>query len=129
MKRAGAALRDAGIPPERPPEEWLLKAHDGDVMIDLIFAPNGGPVDDAWLRRAEEIEVGAMRLPVATLADVLVTKLLALSEQALDYTAVLEVVRSLREQIDWDEVRARTNGSPYADAFFTLVEGLGIAGR
>ena len=126
-KRAQAVLAGAGMRPERPPEDWLLKAHDGDVLIDLIFAPNGGPVDDAWLRRAEEIEVGAMRLPVATLEDVLVTKLLALSEQALDYTAVLEVARSLREQIDWDEVRARTNGSPYADAFFTLVEGLGIA--
>ena len=126
-KRAQAVLAEAGMRPERPPEDWLLKAHDGDVLIDLIFAPNGGPVDDAWLRRAEEIEVGAMRLPVATLEDVLVTKLLALSEQAMDYTSVLEVARSLREQIDWDEVRARTNGSPYADAFFTLVEGLGIA--
>jgi hypothetical protein len=40
---------------------------------------------------------------------------------------VLEVARSLREQIDWNEVRARTDGSPYADAFFTLVERLGIA--
>ena len=126
-KRAQAVLAGAGMRPERPPEDWLLKAHDGDVLIDLIFAPNGGPVDDAWLRRAEEIEVGAMRLPVATLEDVLVTKLLALSEQALDYTAVLEVARSLREQIDWDEVRARTNGSPYADAFFTLVQRLDIA--
>jgi hypothetical protein len=126
-ERAQAVLADAGMQPERPPEEWLLKAHDGDVLIDLIFAPNGGPVDDAWLRRAEEIEVRAMRLPVATLEDVLVTKLLALSEQELDYTSVLEVARSLREQIDWNDVRARTDGSPYAAAFFTLVEGLGIA--
>jgi hypothetical protein len=125
-ERAQTALAQAGMRPERPPEDWLLKAHDGDVLIDLIFAPNGGPIDDAWLRRAEEIEVGAMRMPVATLEDVLVTKLLALSEQALDYTAVLEVARSLREQIDWREVRARTGDSPFADAFFTLVEDLGI---
>jgi hypothetical protein len=126
-ERAQAALAEAGMRPENPPEGWLLKAHDGDVLIDLIYAPNGGPVDDSWLRRAEEMEVSAMRMPVATLDDVLVTKLLALSEQALDYTSVLEVARSLREQIDWAEVRARTNGSPYADAFFTLVERLGIA--
>jgi predicted nucleotidyltransferase len=126
-ERAQAALAEAGMRPERPPEDWLLKVHDGDVLIDLIFRPNGGPVDDEWLRRAEDIEVSAMRLPVATLEDVLVTKLLALTEQELDYTSVLEVARSLREQIDWDEVRARTSGSAYADAFFTLVEGLGIA--
>jgi hypothetical protein len=40
---------------------------------------------------------------------------------------VLQVARSLREQIDWEDVRARTAGSPYAAAFFTLVEELGVA--
>ncbi|HSI97101.1 MAG TPA: hypothetical protein VK926_01970 [Gaiellaceae bacterium] len=24
---------------ERPPEEWLLKAHDGPILVDLIFRP------------------------------------------------------------------------------------------
>ncbi|HEX8855208.1 MAG TPA: hypothetical protein VF752_06365, partial [Thermoleophilaceae bacterium] len=31
------ALGQAGMRPERPPEGWLLKAHDGDVLVDLIF--------------------------------------------------------------------------------------------
>jgi len=126
-ERAQAALAQAGMRPEKPPEPWLLKAYDGDVMIDLIFAPSGGPVDDEWLGRAEEVEVSAMRMPVATLEDVLVTKLLSLTEQEPDYSAALEVARAVREQIDWDEVRRRTAGSPLARAFFTLVEGLGIA--
>ncbi len=30
------------------------------------------------------------------------------------------------EQIDWEEVRARSEASPFARAFFTLVEGLGV---
>ena len=51
--------------PERPPEDWLLKACDGDMLVDLIFAPAGGPVTDELLDRAEELEVMAMRLPVA----------------------------------------------------------------
>ena len=25
--------------PERPPEEWLVKAWDGDMLVDLIFDP------------------------------------------------------------------------------------------
>lgn len=25
--------------PEKPPQEWLWKAWDGDVLTDLIFAP------------------------------------------------------------------------------------------
>jgi hypothetical protein len=37
------------------------------------------------------------------------------------------VSRSLREQIDRDDVRARTGRLPYAKAFFTLVAKLEIA--
>jgi hypothetical protein len=32
----------------------------------------------------------------------------------------------LREQIDWQDVRKRTALSPYARAFFALVEALGV---
>ncbi len=58
--------------------------------------------------------------------DVLVTKLMALTEHTLDYESCLEIARSLREQIDWDDLRRRTGSSPDARAFFTLVEELGI---
>ena len=44
-------------------------------------------------------------MPVLTLEDVMVTKLLALREHEVDYDSVLEVARSLREQIDWNAVR------------------------
>ena len=58
--------------------------------------------------------------------DVLVTKLLALREHELDYDRLLEIARAVREQIDWDDVRLRTAHSPYAKAFFTLVDELGV---
>ena len=54
------------------------------------------------------------------------SKLLALTEQEPDFSSVLEWARALREQIDWDDVRRRTEASPFAKAFFTLVESLGI---
>jgi len=38
----------------------------------------------------------------------------------------VQMARPVREQVDWAEVRARTEASPYARAFFTLVEELGI---
>ena len=95
---------------ETPPEGWLLKAYDDDVLIDLIFDPHGGPIDDAVFERAEDLEVHAMRMKVAALEDVLVQKLLALSEQDPDYSSVLELARSLREQVDWDEVRRAHRG-------------------
>ena len=125
-ERALEALVAAGMKPERPPEGWLLKAWDGETLVDLIFSPAGGTVDDGYFERAEEMEVAAQRLPVASLGDVLTTKLLALNEQEPDLSSVLEMARSLREQIDWDFVRSQTRQSPFARAFFTLVEELGV---
>jgi predicted nucleotidyltransferase len=120
------ALAEAGMETERPPEHWLYKAYDDGVLVDLIFEPSGLRVDDAMFERAEELEVRAVRMQVASLEDVVTTKLMALSEQDLDFRPVLEIARTLREQIDWESVRGRTDGSAYAKAFFTLVEELGI---
>lgn len=120
------ALRAAGMRTEKPPEHWLYKAWDGANLVDLVFRPAGGPIDDEHFARADEIEVNAQRLAVASIDDVLVTKLLALSEQEPDYRDVLVVARSLREQVSWADVAARTGDSPFARAFFTLVTGLGV---
>jgi predicted nucleotidyltransferase len=128
-ERAREALARAGLRTERPPEHWLFKAYHENTLVDLIFETSDGAVTDEWLRRAESLEVKAMRLPVASLEDVLVTKLMAMTEQDPDYGSVLEIARALREQIDWDQVRERTDRSPFARAFFTLVEELGIAER
>src|SRR5512133_4226605 len=90
-ERAQEALVARGLRGEHPAEEWLLKAWDGDRMIDLIFDPAGGPIDDGWFDRAAEMEVYAITLPVASLEDVLITKLMALNEQDVDYAPVLEM--------------------------------------
>jgi Uncharacterised nucleotidyltransferase len=125
-ERALAALVSAGMRPEDPAEEWLYKAWDGKVLVDVIFRPASGAVDAAMFARAEELEVQAMPMLVMALEDVMAAKLLALGEHNLDYESVLEIARSLREQIDWGEVRERVASSPYARAFFTLVEELGV---
>ena len=125
-ERGLQALVDAGMRPERPPEGWLLKAYDGDVLVDLIFEPTTGPVTEEVIERGEEREVLATPMRVMALEDVMVTKLLALGETHLDLAGPLGVARPLREQIDWGDVRRRTDGSPYARAFFALAEELGV---
>jgi hypothetical protein len=121
-------LEQAGMRPEKPPGGWLYKAWNGDILVDLIFKPVGDPVDEAMFARADAFEVSGVPMLVMSLEDVMVTKLQALDEHELDYERPLEFARSLREQIDWEEVRSRTDGSPYAKAFFTLLEELGILG-
>ena len=124
--RALAVLEDAGMRPEKPPEEWLHKAWDGDVLVDLIFAPRGLEVTDEVIERGELLHVIGITIPVMAIEDVLATKLMALHEHQLDYTSLLRVARAVREQIDWAALRARTAHSPYAAAFFVLCEELGI---
>ena len=125
-ERALEALEAAGMKPERPPEDWLLKAWDGDVLVDLIFGPKGLPMTDEVIERGDELAVLGMDMRVMALEDVLTTKLMALSEHALRYEGLLQIARALREQVDWDAVRKRTAESPFARAFFVLAEGLEI---
>ena len=126
-ERALEALEQAGMRAERPVEEWLLKAWDGDVLVDLIFDPRGLEVGDDLLERSEELHVLGATIQVLALEDLLASKLLALDEHRLDLAPVLQIARALREQIDWAALRDRTRGSAFADAFFALVEGLNIA--
>jgi Uncharacterised nucleotidyltransferase len=124
--RALEVLEQAGLRPERPPEEWLYKAYDGDILVDLIFCPAGLDVDDELIERGEEREVEAMTMRVLRSEDLLVSKLMAMTEHSINYRSCLEIARALREQIDFEDVRRRTESSPYGRAFFVIAEGLGI---
>jgi hypothetical protein len=126
VDRAVAALTDAGMRAEHPPEEWLVKAWDDDVLVDLIFAPKGVTMDDDVIARGEDMPVLSMQMRVMALEDVLITKLMAITEHNLRYEAPLAIARALREQVDWRHVRAATASSPFARAFFVLLEGLEI---
>jgi hypothetical protein len=122
-----AALGEAGLRTEVPPEGWLYKAwHENGTLVDLIFQPTGGPISDETIEQSPVLEVSALRVHVVSLEDVMTGKLLAITEQEPNFGQLLSYARSLREQIDWEDVRARTESSPFARAFFTLVEGLGI---
>ena len=126
VDRAVAALEQAGMKRDDPPEEWLVKAHDGDVTVDVMTYPSGMEVTPEVLARAEHAQVEAVTMPLLPLEDVLVTQLLSLDERHLAYEGLLETARAVREQVDWDDVRRRTRHDPLARAFFTMSEGLGI---
>src|ERR671923_822487 len=126
VDRALEAVADAGMETERPPEEWLVKAWDGETLVDLIYCPKGLPMDDDVIARGEDLSVLGMEIRVMALEDVMATKLMALTEHSLRYEGLLQIARALREQVDWEALRARTADSPFARAFFVLLEGLEI---
>jgi hypothetical protein len=118
------ALGEAGMRTERPPEGWLVKAWDGEILVDVIFGPKGQPIDEATFARAESVSVFGLEVEAMSLEDVLITKLLSLNEHYLDFEPSLQTARAVREQVDWDRVRRETADSPYATAFFALLDEL-----
>lgn len=123
---AEKALAAAGMQIVRPPEGWLSKAYDDGTLVDLIFRLSGVPVDEALLDRAEELDVAAVRMPVLAATDLVISWLRAFTEHYADFAVTLMHVRPLREQVDWDRVRAETGGSPFAHAFLVLLERLQV---
>lgn len=129
---ARSALRQAGLQIQQPPEDWLFKAwsdgieEEGSALIDLIYRPSGLVITRERLLACEQRSVLAMTVPVIGATDLLVTKIHSLTEQSADYSSTLQFARSLREQVDRDELEQRIADTPFGAAFLVLVDRLGI---
>jgi hypothetical protein len=121
-----SALAEAGFRTERPPEDWLVKVYDGDRLVDLIFRPVERPVTDETLALADSLRVDSILVPVMPATTLMVHKILTFSQHYCDFAKALPIARSLREQIDWEQVRRETAESPYAQAFLFLLDRLAV---
>ena len=126
VEPAARSLANDGFNIERPPEDWLFKAHLDGAMVDVLHRLNGIPVDAGFLDRAEICEVLGLRIPVLRPTDVISTKLQALTERYCDFGELLPPVRAVREQLDWTRLHAESGDSPFATTFLDLVDRLGI---
>jgi Nucleotidyl transferase of unknown function (DUF2204) len=123
---AVTTLEDAGFAIEHPPEDWLFKARTKDTVVDVLHRVNGVPVESATLDCAEQRDVLAIAMPVLPPTVVVIQKLRALNEHHCDFAKLLPAVRAIREQPDWDRIRAQTADNDYAVAFLVLAERLGL---
>lgn len=128
-RAARDALVEIGMRPVDPPEDWLLKAYDGDCLVDLIFRPTQREVTDELLDEATDMAIGPTVAPVLPATNVVIDKLRVLGPHRCDFTPVLPVVRALREQVNWVTVARETYDSPYARAFLHLAVDLNLIGR
>jgi Uncharacterised nucleotidyltransferase len=125
-EQARAALAEAGLRVEQPPEDWLVKVFTDGAMVDVAHRLNGVPVGSPVLDRAGEQEVLSLPMPVLSATDVLVSKMNALTEQECDLSKLLPVSRALREQVEWDRLRQETGENDFAVAFLFLLDRLSI---
>jgi len=95
--------------------------------------------DIQWVIDAYALTLASLLLTAGTLGDMLGRRKVFAAGMVLFCGAslacglskdplALEISRALREQVDWNEVRRRTEHSPFARAFLNLVVDLGIAG-
>ena len=127
VSRAREAIGAAGLELADPPENWLFKAYHRGALVDVLFRMVGEPVTDAMLARSDVLEVLAVRMPVLGATDILSAKMRVLGEHYCDFTRLLGMARALREQVDWERLRAETAGHPFARAFLHLVHELGVS--
>jgi hypothetical protein len=119
-------LAERGLDVVHPPEDWLFKVYVDECLVDVLFQTNGVPMTRETLADVEEIEVESVAMPVLSATELMGQRLNALEEHACDFGRQLPVARAIREQVDWDEVRAVTAANPYAAAFLFLLERLGV---
>jgi hypothetical protein len=125
---AAATLEQAGFKIDHTPEDWLFKACTADVVVDVLHRLNGVPVDVETIHSGEIREVLAIEMPVLSPTHVVAEKLASLHEHHCDFATLLPAVRAVREQVDWDRVRAATSNNDFAAAFLFLTDWLGITG-
>jgi hypothetical protein len=132
---AANSMATAGLRIERPAEDWLFKAYldydspeavEDPALVDVLHRLAGIPVTKALLETSEEHEVLGIRIPVLPPTPIMIAKLQSFSEHYCDFEQPLLVVRAVREQLDWAEIRKATQDHPFAEAFLFLLERLGI---
>lgn len=129
VEAAAATLAKAGFDIRRPPEDWLFKAAlsiDGPAVVDVLHQINRVPVESGMIADAPTVDVLALSIPVLTPGQVILQKLRSLHEHHCDFAKLLPVVRAVREQLDWSQLRADTADNPFATTFLDLCTRLGI---
>jgi hypothetical protein len=135
VEMAANSMAAAPLRIERPPEDWLFKAYLDDdsaeaieqpALVDVLHRLAGIPVTKELLDTSNEYEVLGIRIPVLPPTPIMIAKLQSFSEHYCDFEQPLLVVRAIREQLDWAEIRKASQDHPFAEAFLFLIERLGV---
>lgn len=124
-------LAEHGLQVVQPPEDWLFKIFIGEppgpaAMVDVLFRSAGVPVTRRHFEGVDELEVESVAMPVLSATTLMIDKMRAMEEHACNLSAALPAARAVREQIEWDRVRASVEDNPYGSAFLYLLDRLHI---
>ena len=109
IRRALAALDDAGFRTELTDPLWIAKAFDGDYFIDLIFSSGNGvaTVDQHWRRRAGSCRVLDREALVVPVEEMIWQKAFIQERERFDGADIHHLLRCKGAQLDWEHLLAR----------------------
>lgn len=112
LRRALAALADAGCETEVPFTHWLAKAHWGPFFVDLIFSSGNGVarVDDEWFRHACPAEVFGESVRLVPAEEMLWQKAMVMERERYDGADVAHLLRARADRLDWGRLLRRFDG-------------------
>jgi hypothetical protein len=95
----------------------------------VLHRLNGTPIASELIAAASVHDVLGVKIPVLAPSLIITVKLRALDEHNCDFRTLLPLVRALREQVDWPQIRTDTAHNDFAIAFLVLSERLAISPR
>ncbi|WP_231973032.1 nucleotidyltransferase [Variovorax sp. HW608] len=88
---------------------WLAKIRSGPQFIDLIFNSGNGlaPVDKHWFHANSRTDILDVRVRIANVEDVLLSKAFLMERERFDGGDVVHLLQTHAERIDWERLLAR----------------------
>jgi hypothetical protein len=88
---------------------WIYRAHDGDVIVDSIWAMANkrAQVDRGWLERGPEIEMFGQNFRVVPPEELIWSKLYVLQRDRCDWPDILNLISATGSYLDWNHLLGR----------------------
>jgi hypothetical protein len=89
--------------------KWIYRGHANGVIVDVIWAMANQvtEVDEAWLTRGPEVNVGEQQLRLLPPEELLWTKLYVIQRDRCDWPDVLNLIYSRGDTLDWEHLLKR----------------------
>jgi hypothetical protein len=88
---------------------WIYRAHDGDVIVDSIWAMANrrAEVDLGWLERGPEIDMFGQKFRVIPPEELIWSKLYVLQRDRCDWPDILNLISATGSSLDWNHLMSR----------------------
>jgi predicted nucleotidyltransferase len=126
-ERMIAVVTDCGLKDyytvESYDRKWIYRSHNGDTIVDVIWAmPNRrAEVDPLWLTRGPEVDLQGERVRMLPPEELIWAKLYVMQRDRCDWTDVINLMYATEDRLDWDHLLDRVgDDAPLLAAMLTI---------